>query len=729
MSVEPAAKKRFSWLEREWPSPQSLQGALAKSGFRFGQEMGRSEEIVRTLPHTVKTADFSTLPRQLDTTKRCAMELMGLLKMNENTIDLSQLVQLSGTTFIGQQQKQLLDLLEIVNYHPSIRAGYQSPAFLALLFAARYLNGSLLDATGRYTVAPPGYSDHHVLDGALDVDDSILFPLHVLKIRSQLKMSLAQPYLFHPILTHEPGHWRCIIGESERYADIPLLPESLQSGHPEHDIDQLIQFFARQDGQLAQQRDHLFVTGLSHSGASVCVGSLQETFTASLQDALQAVGQGWDGYYITIPEGYTPIFDNKVLPQDIGRCMFKAVEMQSGRTVYLTGQSCCNEKVNTPSRVIQALEAKGHFPNSEVYRISKSRILDMAYLPSRSLLPCAYGLPLSLSERDADAASLIIEGYTTWLLHGLQGGLPLYASHDYARTFSTYRDHTRYAFMLFLLAKYRAWLHPGSQALIERLFAIYCEGDSWHTLLQGNALEEDHTPEATVVFLIHALQTLGLQHSARDLWSSSAKRVQEEVRAICQNGGNENGLLFLGHLCDLFASAPPSEQAELTSFGLSSAIIQHFCQSASPHLVYSCALSQLLKYAAVANMDIDTATLAARLTERFISHPGSPVPAERGAFAHYESFLSALPLEALLNLRSLMKPENADDEVLLSRVQEGLVFLRKLQFQHGSGLMTPHPHLLEGALRFSLVDHHFRMDYGLHALNVAVQVCMLAGGR
>jgi hypothetical protein len=121
-------------------------------------------------------------------------------------------------------------------------------------------------------------------------------------------------------------------------------------------------------------------------------------------------------------------------------------------------------------------------------------------------------------------------------------------------------------------------------------------------------------------------------------------------------------------------------------------------------------------------LDFDPSSHARESLEQLIRHPSSSVPAEKGAFLGYESFYTALPLEALLCLHSLLPSDPVRDMVVVARLAEGVGFLRRLQFQPGSGCISPHPQYLEGAVHFSLLDHHFRMDYGLHAMLISLQL-------
>ena len=699
------------------PSPEQIRGTLVQAGFLPGELPSLTRRALDGLSHAIGLADLTSLQPNRSRLADCASVLLRAERdlVEADDRQRSEAISVFENVFIGPLQLKLLDALATHHYRPEVLSGYRSVPYQALLFAVDYLNGTVFDSFRRYRVAPPGFSDHQRVDGALDVADSNLFLLHLLLLEG-LPFSQLRPYLSDPLVSYEPWHWRCVAAGSD--GDVDETRKGFSAPSPSL-IRELIGYCMNASSEV-RWREHVFISGVSRCGAAKCVGSLQETFAASVSDARVAVGDGWESYHVTIPEGYTPIMDNNVLEQDIGRCTFRIEPgAASSAKAYLTGQSCVTFRVNRPEAVKEELLKKAGITDVDRHRLYKSRSLDLIEMPDGTLMTAAYGLPMSRHERPQEAPALIVSDYCRWLMNGLSMGLPIYFSDDYARTYSQRRDHMRYAMVLSNLSRFRAVLPDTATPVRERLYRNYCRGNQYEFLCTGGELDEDTVPEATIVFLSQALHHLDEPEKALELSAANAARIGAYVHLVLDNPGNPNGWLFIGPLCELLTKTGSA----LDTIHLDKRALTEILAYKRWNPLYACAFSQMLAYLhsrdpADAWIHRESEDLLAWLLSWATASPAL----EHGAFSGLESFQTALPLEAMQNLTTFLPLSETDAMLVRKRIVEGSAFLRRLQFQSSFCIPTPNPQLLDGAVRYSLLDHHFRIDYGMHASKVALQL-------
>lgn len=80
--------------------------------------------------------------------------------------------------------------------------------YQALLFSSRVLEGTWRDEDGRLTVAPPRFSDHEIVNGALDVEDAQQFVNAFQKQPDIANLQIWQPYCGLPCVCDEPWYFR-----------------------------------------------------------------------------------------------------------------------------------------------------------------------------------------------------------------------------------------------------------------------------------------------------------------------------------------------------------------------------------------------------------------------------------------------------------------------------------------------------------------------------------------
>jgi len=718
---------RINWPGNtaEWPTFTVLRSALLSAGFRFGDSLQDYEAELSDVPHALETDQLDAQAVNHHPVYRCARVLLDICRNQHFELGggVGEAARY-GPAFVGPKQLELLEELDRQGVQIQLLAGYRSLAYQALLFAARYLSGTLLDASGRYTAAPPGYSDHHIIDGALDVGDAAQFMCGLLRLDSpEIQLSLVQPYLSDPVVSYEPWHWRTIC--TPLVMAVEVMPAD-QYQRWRHELALILQSLDEPEAKGSPVQDYVFAAGVAQNGAVKCIGSKQQSRSASIRDALAAVGPGWAASYVSIPIGYTPIFDNQVQPYDVGRATFQIHPRRGGEATFLTGASCLWNRTVTPPQIADELVAKAQLDGRTPYRIEKSLTTDMIVLPNH-VVPASYGLPLNPFERESHVPSLLIEDYSNWLARGRRCGLPIYWSKDYCRTCRTGGDPARYAMLLAWLLRYRPHLPRHVLCVIEDLAEIYFRGEVGRIYIESGIPPSDEIPEATIVYLATGLLHGGHQTTLETLWKSQATRLKAYVRAIFAAPSDPNGWLFLGHICNLAREACSIGNTSLkdsvfTDFGLTSDRLMVVLERSQASVLHAGASAQILGYAFQQfGQNARFVDMAEGLLCKLLAAGTSMIRDEDGAFLGLESFQTALPIEGMLHLRRILPLCRSDDRLVLSRVSRAILFLRRLQFQPGSGVLTSNPHLLEGAVRFSLVDHHFRMDYGMHALGAAVE--------
>ncbi|MFD5888236.1 D-alanyl-D-alanine carboxypeptidase family protein [Streptomyces virginiae] len=707
---------------------------MAELRRRGHQPLRRSPSLELSLAdvhHDVVLSEFDTLPASLNAIVDCAgdlLETLGLLGTSDVRADGIRCHD--SVVRVGPLQASVLtQLRDCRGYHPSVTSAYRSLSFQSLLFSSRFLCGDMHDRHGRLTVALPGDSDHQRVDGAIDVVDHNAFLRALLGLDRSLPVSFTRPYLADPGYSCEPWHWRlCLPPQTAPAAWEEREPGSAVPTRPNHtraDEQALAIVAAALRGESPEldilQRDHVFVSGLAQAGGEKCVGSVKETLSASIRDACAAVGLGWDARYLTIPSGYSPVFDNRVLAVDVGRCTFAAVS-DSGATTCMTGASCCHHRVIDARQVEEDLQHKAGLSFSAGVALHRSTSVDYLVLADDILIPAEYGLPAPRTERRAEGAALLVGDYHRWLTNACVDGFPIYSSQDYARTYSTHLDRPRLAMLLLYLVRHGDVLSPDLARLAERLWSLLCSPTTTKRLCAGDVLADDDVPEATILFLVHALWLSGDRQQALRLWRAQLPLILDATSKATQSLDIGNSIIYLGHLCHLLGvleEAAIEPRPDLMQMAPS---LHVAAAEAVTVPQYSCGGSQILAYLARVRGSSDALSLAHDALVSILRWPSSGNPAERGAFCGAESFHSILPLEGSLFLADALALSNEERLGLRERLHDGVAFARRLQFLPGSGALTRNPHLLEGAVRFSLMDHQFRFDYGMHASHVALSL-------
>jgi hypothetical protein len=712
-----------------WPSFSFIRGQLSESGFHFGEVFDDYETLVSNTTPIILNEDLDRRSSESDVLYRCASRLIEICETRRPHVNPALLSRLAEGAFVGPKQLLLLEKLSNKGFAPRIIAGYRSPAYQALLFAARYLMGTLVDRFGRYTVAPPGCSDHQLLDGALDVENSVLFMRALLSVIEALPMTLSQPYLSDPVVTHEPWHWRTqtlanAIHLATSYASPPLMDWAKELS------DALDALTGCGNESAFSGQDHVFALGISTHGHSFCIGSCQPTISRSIADALDAIGTGWSAKYLSIPLGYTPLFDNQVQPHDIGRSIFKIRPRRgNAASAFLTGAGCITHRVLSPSNVTTELLIKAGSTASDEYRIEKTKTVDLLILPSDHPVPSAHGVPINPFERDAELPILLVYDYCKWLARSTDAGLPIHSSNDYGRTYSSHCDPMRYALVLAFLTRYARVLPDYVSGTRDRLWGIFGQGSFGRDYRAGGASPVDPIPEATCVFIAQALFHSGEHEMLRALWDSQSARLGRYVESAMLNDEDANGWLFVGHLCQFATEAVTIDSVEFMDLGLTPENVTRLIIRSRLSLLHACACAQMLRYLSVRCRNFNTLARDEEielLLCRLLAAEPSAIEEEDGAFCGLESFQSSLPGEAIFHLRRCRGLSDSDDSVILGRTARLLRFLRRLQFQPGTGVLTTQPSLVEGAVRYSLIDHHYRIDYGVHAATAAIEFAIAA---
>ena len=700
----------------ELPRPAQLTATLLAKGFRYQETPLHCGFSISAVTQNLSIQELRALPERLARARDCALAVLDTYGGSTVPGNDADVVEIESNVFVGRGQQVFLSRLKEMGYSPRISSAYRSDPYQALLFAIHYLRGTLFDSALRYTVVPPPYSDHTRVDGALDTDDPILFSLFADEFNKQSSMpfSLSQPFLFHPAIAHEPWHFRCVHTpngdrtEVLRCLDGPPRPNRRTAGA-------FLDYFSGRTSSLPAFP--AFVTGISRSGALSCVGSIQPTTSKAIGDAFEAVGANWDFYYLTVLEGFTPLFDGDVLERDIGRCTFKIVSNEALDSAYLTGQGACLRRLLEPGRIVDALREKASISAEEPATLYKSRAEEALYSPTGAILRCQYGLPLTSPEHPDHTPALLASAFMRWLTHSAGEGLPPYLSYDYGRSHTDEFDFSRYAFLFRFLAANRDFLSRRLVRLEEQLAGVFMAPAAWGYLLRGEAIPGDETAETTAVLLTHALWLRGAVDEARALWGAQRQRIcQRLLRAAAEDPLAD--ALFVGHCADLGGACAGLLDYDVLSTLTEGTFLTRMCRASERCLIFAAPFASVI-ILALSHGASHAREAALNLFEMVLDFPSSPVEEERGAFLGWESFLTALPLEALCALRRTLRLTPGDDSLVLQRITDGIRFLRALQFHAGSGALTDHPSMLEGAVRFSLPDHHFRIDYGVHASQVA----------
>lgn len=699
---------------KEFLTPHQVQDALRPLGFVFGQEV-LDDTLVRFVPHDTSLQELVTasLPTALID---CTAAVLTRLGRPAPTLPgEGTLVSLGDVVRVGRRQQQLLDMLTPDEF--SVLSAYRSEAYQALLFAVRFLNGTLYDRDARLTTKPPGFSRHNLVDGALDISGATQFALRVRELAEtvDLPFSLSFPYLCDPRVAFEPWHLDCVSS--------PLIEGRSTFRRREH-IPAAESTFRRREAMIADSLScnreprhadnglRVFVTGVAPSGAESCVGSCTgKGVWNSYEDAQSAIGGNWPAHFVTVPVGYTPLLGD-ILDHDVGRSTFLA-SSQEGDVAYLTSVSCAQRRHNTPLRVREALAEKlGLKPTAhETLTIQKARSAEFLVLPGL-MIPSSFGLPTPYCENDADIPYLISTGIQKWLEGASVAGLPLYYSSDYCRTVSRVRDHTHLAHACSVLARHQHALRTAPE-LSQSLLDDYVDGSLWSRT----------SPTARVLLLTSACR-LRAWDAVEQLWPANAAELHTRTETALRLEHLDD-FFYVGHLANLLteiSASPVSSSVDISRVQglLTDSFLSRMFRAAQDRvgLLASRSVAEVLLSPAC-DLSPSTRALAGQLLEHIMSVPYPPCWDEYGAFGSLPSIQSAVPLEALLQLVEGGAVPEADVNDVLTRVDAGLSFLRRLQLLPGSGVLAPSPGLLEGAVRYSLVDHHIRLDYAIHALNVA----------
>ena len=707
-------------------SASDRHAQLANIGIHYASEPHLSETILESMASDCDIRTLASLASSYPSVGRCAIAVMQMSGEPEGDPEQAadKLSNYNGA-ILGPRQRELIEKLQSVGYRPELYTGYRSKPYQSVLYSIRYLSGTLINADGKVTTLPPDLSDHCQVDGAIDVKNYMSFALHCMLLDGEIDCTVFQPYLFHRSIAREAWHWRTIFGQANRGRGI--LPAMCQ---PQKEaVQKAIGYFCGGKYDFAKPMHHIFVAGQSDKGASCCVGSRQETLKESLDDAFDAAGSNWDGYCISILEGTTPQLDNKVIAHDVGRFAY-VLKGPTSQETYLTPQSLCIRKINTPEQIIATLCRKAEvtpqqYSNQHQYTLHKSRTLDLFLYPDDAVCVGAFGLPGPVIESSSNSSLLLVAEYLNWLSNSSEGGLPVYWSNDYGNSYIAFHMHPRYAFLLLALSRYDRMLGSHVPGVTKLLKQVFLRETFWQQLASPEADRSNAEWKYYVIFIAHAMWWLGERENAYTLVSRTINHLMDFTKCSPDEVISDDLAMFSGHLADLLSTLEFEPPLGFTGTLFSDSSLRLLQSVVVEQKQLSLAFSQILLYWHRVRKHAAAASMIREFTKHLLSDHGGQCVEEHGSFRGLESFLTALPLEAMAKCLSAGLFSSDEMRIMSERIDSGIIFLRSLQFKAGSGLYTKRPHILEGAVRYSLIDHHFRLDYGLHAVMVVAECAMM----
>ncbi len=682
---------------------------MAKSGFVYGSHKHTEQSLI-SIPHDLSSLQGLAshgLPKEF---LECARTCLELYPPEEAVVEVMTATPQHPTVRLGPQQAALLNCLERYGFSATVLSAYRSPAFQALLFAAKYLDGTLFDEKGRYFCLPPRFSDHCVVDSALDVEDGERFTLFLSTVVQKLPCSLFRPFLASDRIAFEPWHWRTLFQEPSSLEELgytEAFPQTREAARTSAVWEYLdLDHETLVETELVKPSAHIFVHGYDAKHSGVCVGSRRRSIALSIADAISAVGN-WPYYVVTIPHGFTPLMDGNILECDIGACAFRSSSDLSNAPTYITPFSCISDQVNVPGRVYQALEQKAGLPPGTPFFLEKSLVDEWLYINQQAVVPIEYANPRSGFYRIVDTPFLLPYRFDGWLGRDHRGDIPPYII-SHPERLPTYEFNlVHFSLVLSYLREYQ--IGGGRIDLATRLDAQL----SRKLLPGGTDRKLDLQELAAAVFLIRARlfsdRSVALEEFQR--WLPHFRKALAALRE------NETSRLFEGHLASMMRALGTRAPgvAELSQEISDSSAASRWLDES---LFFSLAAAQITALHCSCG-DGPSQTIAADLIARIVGQPSSNGLAEDGAFERLESFQTALPVEAVGELLPYVGLTREEGEVVKLRLLKAVGFLARCQFDEGIALLAHGSPGLVGAMPYSLVDKHVRVDYGVHAARAA----------
>ncbi|RDL16225.1 D-alanyl-D-alanine carboxypeptidase family protein [Pseudomonas jessenii] len=631
--------------------------------------------------------------------------------------------------YIGPKSSRLLECLAEHGFRASLCSAYRSSAYQALIYFSRYLEGSLFDLQGRLTVCPPGFSDHERLDGAIDVENYHELYSALAKAQDLLTVSLYQPYLVSRHFACEPWHWRIDDrGHSNKF-ELPRLNLTTRRTRPLHDVNFVSLAISTSSIDLppSSHKSPVFTEGFAICGAKKCVGSLLDSSSDGLSDSFLIVGKDWDAHYITVSCGSTPAYNGQIIEQDIGHNIFELKPYSGERSTFITAKATIDGQLFREIDIQNALEEKSAISNGESYYLLRHSCLDYVLSEREScLLPAMFGRPISLFEREVDKPFICISEYLSWI-ESFSPSVPPQNISKTGKIIPSDLSHARLAFTLLELDALRGvdFKLPSQLQSIENLVLSWLDQKLGKLAIKELKWEEVLEIVSTLIFMSRIAIA---RNNQQNLWLLISRL--DSFLESCRCGWNidlTRNIIFIGHLCQLsielltskFSSMFASSQI---SEWLSETELFEFSLEIEDNLAFASAKAKILRYLSCHSLVEPTKEAAVKTARceilKLIKKQSSPVPLEDGAFSGCENFYTTLGLEAILDYMEFLQLSRAEINRLGNRVLSGINFLRALQFATGSNFLKGPLPGVEGAFSFSLVDHHSRIDYGAHAMNV-----------
>lgn len=694
------------------PEPYHLLREFSTLGFRF-RSAGYAEALLSEIPHDVASRRDIVgvnLPRELlDCAEACLyMFPARSASYNENEFRSDA----DANIRIGPRQREFLSLLSSYGFNALVLSAYRSPFYQSLLFGAKYLDGTLFDDQGRYFCLPPKFSDHVNADSALDIENSIGLTFALSTIDSELPCSVFRPFICNKHVAFEPWHWRTMFGGlafkgSATGHHFPttrnrvITDDILEHFDPSHRSD-------KSRNKLTPAA-HVFSHGYNRSGGARCVGSLRQTISLSISDAAAASGE-WPHRIVTIPHGFTPLMDGTILPLDVGSCVFRIITTEKNSPSYLTPTACIFESINTPPRIIVELEKKARISPGQSYFLEKSLTDEWLQYDDGTVLQIEYGNPRSGYYRFEDAPVILFCRFETWLVASSRGDVPPYVMYPPHFQPMYEINFVHHALLLSYLSEFCledsrfSDLRYSLTGIIDkRISEIDCDVE---------AVERSYLI-ASVVFYIRSLlfESRDVVVSVFEKWWPKIKQYVED------NRNNKESRLLIGHVCSILRiiySKGLSCIFDLSVVPKSGEVILWLDEDP----IYTLAASQVIALRAALGDEPD-GELAYKFLIKVVRWPSGVGLGELGSFAGLETFQSSLPIEAIAEIAPLVNLSEDERSKVIHRSLEAVAFLARCQFDEGTGLLSSKHEDLVGAVPYSLIDKHVRVDYGVHASRAA----------
>lgn len=354
----------------------------------------------------------------------------------------------------------------------------------------------------------------------------------------------------------------------------------------------------------------------------------------------------------------------------------------------------------------------GLAPGTPFY-LEKSLVDEWLFINQETVVPVQYANPRSGFYRIIDTPFLLPGRFDGWLGREHRGDIPPYIISHHERLPSYEFNLVHFSLVLSYLREYD--VGGGCADLATRLDAQL----SRKLLLDSTDRQLDLQTLAAAVFYIRAKlfhdRSVAIEEFQR--WSAHFRKALVAFRE------DESARLFVGHLASIMTVLGPQVRGvvDLRQAISESVLVSRWVDEG---LLYSLAAAQVIAFDCSCG-DGPSLTLAGDLIARIIGQPSSIGVAEDGAFERLESFQTALPVEAIGELLPHVVLTHDEREVVKLRLLKAIGFLSRCQFDEGVALLAHGSPSLVGAMPYSLVDKHVRVDYGVHASRAARVVARL----